>query len=276
MTRRFLHAGACTKRLPPSTSGARNVQKPGLRPRDGRPAHGRKRRWADYGLDGHWVATGWHIDAMRRGEPGKNGRFFAAGAMTYVAAIEAAIDGELSIGWAPPDYHRLAETWQSCAFAQTVKCAPSANRSNPYRPMYLNCSPFLLRDELDLLAPRVVVLLGRESGPRDAVRPLLDVRWGTHTQEPLNETRSSFQTARSRRSSRVITRPRRTAPTGVPHASSSSNPPLNEPLEHPPTCARRPSSDTGRRLRRVLVREELTKCTWRDADSPFADATAFF
>lgn len=175
------------------------------------------------GLDGYWVATGWHIDAMRRGEPGKNGRFFAAGAMTYVAAIEAAIDGDLSIGWAPPDYHRLAETWQSCAFVQTVKCAPSANRSNPYDRCISTALPSLCATSWTSLRPASWSSWGANPGP--AMRfVLFSTFGGEHTQELLNETRSSFQTARSRRSSRVITRPRRTAPTGVPRASSSSNP----------------------------------------------------
>lgn len=149
------------------------------------------------GLNGHWEATAWHIEAMRHGQPGKNGTLFAAGAMSYVAAVDAAMDGDLSVHWEPAPYVQLADMWQSCAFLQTVKCSPAGNRSNPYAAMFQNCPSFLLREELEILAPEVVLVLGRESGPRDAIRPLLQVGWGTH---PGHLERDSFQLSSGGRS----------------------------------------------------------------------------
>lgn len=142
------------------------------------------------GLPAHWEVTSWHVEAMRRGLPGKDGRFFAAGAMSYVAAIEASRDGELDSAWEPPTYEELAAYWAACVFLQTVKCSPCGNRSQPFEPMYSNCPSLLLRDELEILDPEVVVLLGRGSGPRDAVRPLLNVSWGTH---PRHLERDTFK-----------------------------------------------------------------------------------
>ncbi|HEV3323778.1 MAG TPA: uracil-DNA glycosylase family protein [Solirubrobacteraceae bacterium] len=78
------------------------------------------------------------------------------------------------MGSSPAD---LARSWERCAYLQSVKCSPHGNRSNPTGAMCRACPPFLLKEELEILAPRAVILLGRTS-VRDIIRPMLTVRWG--------------------------------------------------------------------------------------------------
>jgi hypothetical protein len=46
--------------------------------------------------------------------------------------------------------------------------------------MFARCPPLLLVEEIELLQPIAVILLGRAPNPRDSVRPLLNVQWGEH------------------------------------------------------------------------------------------------
>lgn len=141
------------------------------------------------GLAAHWRVCDSHIRAMKDGKPGKNGRFFAAGAMSYARAVELSMSRSLASGWegAPPQ--ALAGSWDRCAFLQAVKCAPVGNRSRPTSVMCCKCPHFLLGDEIEILAPRVVILLGR-SQLRDVVRPMLAVTWG---ESPGSFERDSFE-----------------------------------------------------------------------------------
>lgn len=131
------------------------------------------------GLDGHWVICNAHIEAQRAGMRGKDGRPFAYGAMAYANVLRAGVEGEVPDDWRRPKPEALAEVWQSVAFLEAVKCSPGVPRSSPFPEMFRQCPPLLLRDELRILKPRVVLLLGRPQ-PRDTVRPILDVRWGEH------------------------------------------------------------------------------------------------
>lgn len=137
-------------------------------------------RWG--GLGAHWDICRSHISAQLAGKPGKDGRFFATGAMAYAAAVDACLDGDGDRVECGPelDPKVLARTWNSCAFLEAVKCSPPVARGRPTAPMMERCPPFLLREELEILEPRVVILLGRGPDPRDIVRPLLNVTWGTH------------------------------------------------------------------------------------------------
>ena len=128
------------------------------------------------GLAAHWRICASHVKAMQAGGQGKNGRFFATGAMSYARAIELSISRQLADGWETPSPADLAETWEHCAYLQAVKCAPAGNRSRPTDAMCSNCPPFLLAGELEILAPSAVILLGRTT-LRDIVRPMLPVRW---------------------------------------------------------------------------------------------------
>jgi hypothetical protein len=129
------------------------------------------------GLAGHWRVCASHIRTLRDGGLGKNGRFFATGAMSYARAVEMSMCGSLGGSWDDPSPADLARSWERCAYLQAVKCAPHGNRSQPTRAMCSACPPFLLKEELEILAPSAVILLGRTS-VRDIVRPMLSVRWG--------------------------------------------------------------------------------------------------
>lgn len=129
------------------------------------------------GLAAHWRVCRSHIEALDAGGQGKNGEFFATGAMTYARAIEMSMTGELAQGWRTPVPAELAESWKRCAYLQAIKCAPAEERSKPTSAMCTTWPPFLLKEELEILAPNAVVLLGRTS-TRDVVRPMLGVRWG--------------------------------------------------------------------------------------------------
>ena len=83
----------------------------------------------------------------------------------------------------PRDPRVVADTWDDVAFLEAVKCTPNRPRATPYAEMWPHCIDLLLIDELRLLEPAVVLLLGR-SELRDSVRPVLRVRlgltWGEH------------------------------------------------------------------------------------------------
>lgn len=130
------------------------------------------------GLRGHWQICQSHIDEQRQGNRGKEGRFFAYGAMGYARLLDSWMRGEpIPDDYLAPAPEHLAPVWQSCAYLQAVKCSPVGNRSRPTDAMCHRCPEFLLLDELELMKPGVVLLLGR--GPtRDVVRPLLNPTWG--------------------------------------------------------------------------------------------------
>jgi len=129
------------------------------------------------GLAAHWRVCRSHIEALQAGGQGKNGEFFATGAMSYARAIEMSMSGQLTDGWETPSPPELASTWDRCSYLQAVKCAPSGYRSRPTGAMCRTCPPFLLKAELDILAPSAIILLGRTS-VRDVVRPMLDCALG--------------------------------------------------------------------------------------------------
>lgn len=118
---------------------------------------------------------------MRAGDRGKAGRDFAVNAMRYVQAVlqpGASADDLLA---RPPQ--ALAPRWDDIAFVQAIKCAPCRARSEPYSEMFTLCPPTYLADEVEILRPRAILLLGR-SRVRDVVRPLFrdrfDLAWGRH------------------------------------------------------------------------------------------------
>jgi hypothetical protein len=144
------------------------------------------------GLDAHWDICRSHIEGLERGlKGGKAGLFFAYGAMTYAALLLESLTGEAFEDWVDPDARRLAATWSACAFLEAVKCSPAPSPGNPSKAMVGNCPRLLLRAELEILRPRVVLLLGRTT-VRDVVRPMLDVAWGEH---PDGLERDTFKLA---------------------------------------------------------------------------------
>lgn len=126
-------------------------------------------------LDNMWWLCGKHIESQRTGGRGAGGRAFAYGAIAYARVVDAALDGRVLDDWDNPPREALVPTWDSCAVLEAVKCVPQRTRIAPYQEMVLNCPRLLLRHELAILRPRVVILLSR-GALRDAVRPLLQVK----------------------------------------------------------------------------------------------------
>jgi len=125
------------------------------------------------GLGSHWDTCRSHIDAMRAGGPGKNGGLYSARAMSAVRAVRDGRAGHLVEGWQPPPNADLADEWQSVAYLQGVKCAPTTVRSKPFDDMYVECPSLTLMTELRILRPSVVIVFGR-SRLRNGIRPVLE------------------------------------------------------------------------------------------------------
>ena len=123
------------------------------------------------GLTAHYKICRLHIEALEQGQRGKDGRAFARWAMLYLRPILASLDNQPPPSSLEVENEALADLWQRCAFLEAVKCAPGSERSNPTEAMFSNCPPFLLREELEILMPRVVLIFGRTPGQtRDSIR----------------------------------------------------------------------------------------------------------
>lgn len=146
----------------------------------------------DYGgLGAHWHICRSHQDHQRRGQRGHDGRPFGFAAAAYVRAVVAALESRLvDVREPPTDPREVADAWDDCAFVEAVKCSPDRRAGEPYAPMFPNCTDLLLLDELALLAPAVVVVLGR-SELREHVRRLFKqhdgLEWGMHPNLPSLE-----------------------------------------------------------------------------------------
>lgn len=72
----------------------------------------------------------------------------------------------------------LAGVLENCiAFAQAVKCnPPKTTRQNPYNLMYVNCPSLILKEELDALKPRRILVLGLPNF--DRIRSLIEEEMG--------------------------------------------------------------------------------------------------
>lgn len=125
----------------------------------------------DYGgLAAHYEVCTEHIAVQEANGPGKNGEIFGRGAMQYLRLILASLDGQPIPDPIKVQNRQLAELWERMAFLEAVKCAPGVMRSKPTEAMLDQCPKFLLRGELEVLTPSVVVILGRTQ-VRDKVRP---------------------------------------------------------------------------------------------------------
>ncbi len=96
----------------------------------------------------------------------------------YLDVVTASLAGREPEA-APREPATVAECWEDCALLEFVKCSPAtashADVSMPSGEMWSNCGPFLLPGELDVLKPRVLVLVDK------------DVAWNTKVllQAPL-------------------------------------------------------------------------------------------
>lgn len=109
------------------------------------------------GLGAHWwIRRG---DMEERLSEGRGGRFYY-GASCYIAAVEASIRGSRVPREIPPPCD-VADAWLSSSFLEAIKCAPAQGKSQPTDGMWKNCAVEYLPAELALLAPRVLIVIGR-------------------------------------------------------------------------------------------------------------------
>lgn len=117
------------------------------------------------GLGAHWWIRLERIRELRRGRH----RAFDYRLGTFVALALA------SLGGAPldpePDPESVADAWEAAAFLESVKCSPERGVGAPTGAMWRNCPDRYLVDELALLAPSVVIAVGK--APCEVLRRLL-------------------------------------------------------------------------------------------------------
>lgn len=126
-------------------------------------------------LGGHWWITGGHVRDLLLGKKPFGG--FAYGAGSYLAAMTASLRGA-PLEDESPSLDTVAQAWHSVAFQESVKCAPEAGRGTATAPMWENCPSTYILDELQLLQPRVLVLIGRS----DVAPRVLDLLKATQTE----------------------------------------------------------------------------------------------
>lgn len=130
------------------------------------------------GLWGNWQIREGQLDALREGKRKVHGSDLPYAAGAFAHAIRTGITGQeiAPDPLCPPD--EAAEALEQCSFTQSVKCspAPARHRSEPYYPMELNCPREYLLDEIRMLRPAVLILLGQM--PADRLRTLTrSSRW---------------------------------------------------------------------------------------------------
>jgi hypothetical protein len=98
---------------------------------------------------------------------------FAYAAGTYILTIEAALKGKaINTSPAPGD---AAAAWERCSLVELVKCSPVGGGSPPKDEMWSNCLGEYLVEELDVLKPRALIVMGISTA---ALRVRLLDEWG--------------------------------------------------------------------------------------------------
>lgn len=108
----------------------------------------------------HAITWKWHVDGLREGKTSNGNSRFASGAMRSAAALLDAIDGQPVMDRRQPE--ELIDAVFRTARLQAVKCIPKRENSKPYPAMWQHCPSLLLGDELDILRPRSILVLGEK------------------------------------------------------------------------------------------------------------------
>lgn len=121
---------------------------------------------------------GWehHYRGLTQNERCHQGSWFAYRALRSAAALQDAINDRPIKDREP---RQLIETLHRTARLQAVKCVPRDTSSQPTGGMWRRCPPFLLLDELDLLRPAALLVLGtKASGVASKLDGFVWVRGG--------------------------------------------------------------------------------------------------
>lgn len=114
-----------------------------------------------------------HITSFRDGKRGENGSRFGYASVRSAAALLDALYKRPVRDRSPdkePDRSELIQTMLETARLQAIKCIPIVEDSAPYDAMWSRCPEYLLGDELDVLRPAILLVLG--DGPREAISRL--------------------------------------------------------------------------------------------------------
>jgi hypothetical protein len=119
----------------------------------------------------HGITWERHVVTLSRNLDRDEGSRFGFGAMRSAAALVDLLDGQRPRHREPAE---LVDTVARVARLQAVKCVPRNEASRPLRGMWKHCPRLLLEDELDVLRPRFLLVLGAD--PRWAVEQLSGYR----------------------------------------------------------------------------------------------------
>jgi hypothetical protein len=123
------------------------------------------------GLGANWWITGGSIKGFS-GQSGRR-RQFHRDAGRYLVALLAALDSHLLPDEGAFSAAMTAAAWQRCAFTEAIKCSQSDKHGKPSNTMWSNCPPRYLQQELTKLAPKTILVIGKETW--DAVCRLISV-----------------------------------------------------------------------------------------------------
>jgi len=110
----------------------------------------------------HWIA------GFREGRRAEGGSRFGFGAMRTAAGLLDVLDRQ-PVRDREPD--ELVEATKRIARIHAIKCVPRRSRSRPFPSMWSRCPALVLRAELEILEPRILLVLGEQPGAAVADLP---------------------------------------------------------------------------------------------------------
>jgi hypothetical protein len=133
------------------------------------------------GLWANWEIKTRELDGLNAGAKKVHRSDFAYAIASYASAVVASLDDQSLEERGLPTPQDGARALASCSFLQAVKCAPLHERSIPFEEMTLNCPREYLLEELRLLRPSTLIVLG--DWPLQSLRTLSRSRAWEHTRE---------------------------------------------------------------------------------------------
>lgn len=109
---------------------------------------------------GRNLGTSGELGALAQGHLKVNNSMFAFAMGSYAAAVVGSLDGHLPSTEELPTPQHAGAALASCAFLQAVKCSPDSAQSRPTQAMCENCPREFLVEELRMLGPSALIVLG--------------------------------------------------------------------------------------------------------------------
>jgi hypothetical protein len=125
----------------------------------------------------HAITWQRYVGRFRLGVGGEGGSRYGVATAQSAQALVAWTTGRKVPAAAAPGSQLIDAVLQTSRL-QAVKCVPRRSRSEPFPQMWDHCPSFLLRDELDILEPAALLVLGQKT--HQAVRALPGFQPKTH------------------------------------------------------------------------------------------------